>query len=77
MDREEALKELESPTASKNILSDDKNYVIKKLGLKNDEFDNIISNLNKEYTDYPNNESLWKNFDFFVKMARKRITRVR
>ena len=34
------------------------------------------SNLNKEYTDFPNNESLWQKFDWFVKIARKRITRV-
>ena len=76
MSREEALKELEKPPADKKVLIDDKSYVIKKLGLKNDEFDNIISNPNKEYSDYPNSESLWKRFDWFVKMARKRITRV-
>ena len=33
---------------------------MKKLGLTTEEFDNIISNSNKEYRDYPNNESLWQ-----------------
>lgn len=76
MNRGEALKELNNPPASKKVLNEDRDYVIKKLGLSNDEFDNIISNLNKEYTDFPNNESLWQKFDWFVKIARKRITRV-
>ena len=77
MNREEAIKELESPPASKKVLNEDRDYVMKKLGLTSDEFDNIISNLNKEYTDFPNNESLWKKFDWFVKIARKRITIVK
>lgn len=76
MSRQEALKELEKPPADKKVLNEDRNYVMKKLGLTNDEFDNIINNLNKEYSDYPNSESLWKRFDWIVKMARKRITRV-
>jgi len=77
MNREEAIKELESPPASKKVLNEDRDYVMKKLGLTNDEFDNIISNSINQYTDFPNNESLWQKFDWFVKMARKRITRVR
>ena len=76
MNREEAIKELESPPASKKVLNEDRDYVMKKLGLTNDEFDSIISNSNNQYTDFPNNESLWKKFDWFVKIARKRITRV-
>ena len=76
MNREEAIKELESPPASKKVLNEDRDYVMKKLGLTNDEFDNIISNSIKQYTDFPNNESLWQKFDWFVKIARKRITRV-
>ena len=76
MNREEALKELRSPPASNKVLNEDRDYVMKKLGLTTKEFDNIISNLNKEFRDYPNNESLWKRFDWFVKIARKRITYV-
>ena len=76
MNREEAIKELESPPASERVLSEDRDYVIKKLGLSNNEFDNILSNLSKRHTDYPNNESLWQKFDWIVNIARKRITRV-
>ena len=76
MSREEAIKELKNPPASKNLLNEDRDYVIKKLGLTNKEFENIITNLNKEYTDFPNNKSLWQKFDWFVKIARKRITRI-
>lgn len=76
MTREDAVKELNNPPASKSLLNQDRDYVIKKLLLNNNEFDEIINNPNKDYTDYPNNESLWQKFDWFVKIARKRITRV-
>tara|TARA_R110001599_G_scaffold9386_3_gene46391 strand:- start:6719 stop:7813 length:1095 start_codon:yes stop_codon:yes gene_type:complete len=76
MERADAIKELENPPASKSLLNEDRDYVIKKLLLNNNEFDEIMNNPNKEYTDYPNNESLWQKFDWFVKIARKRITRV-
>ena len=76
MEREDAIEELNNPPASKSILNADRDYVIKKLSLTNDEFNEIMTALNKEYTDFPNNESLWQKFDWFVKIARKRITRV-
>lgn len=74
--REKALEELSKPPAPREMLLQDKDYVIKKLGLTDEEFGKIMTSKNKTYEDYPNNDSLWKNFDVFVKMARKRITRV-
>lgn len=74
--REEALVELSNPPASDSILKQDREYVIKKLSLSDAEFDEIMRNPNKEYSDYPNNESLWAKFHWLVKMARDRITRV-
>lgn len=74
--REKALEELAKPPAPKEMLIQDKDYVIKKLGLSEDEFEKIMIAENKTWEDYPNNDSLWKNFDWFVKAARKRITRV-
>ena len=74
--RDEALKELQNPPASAEVLNEDKNYVLKKLRLTNKEFEKIISDPNKEFYDFPNNQSLWQKFDWFVKLARRRITRV-
>lgn len=74
--REKALEELAKPPAPKEMLMQDKDYVIKKLGLTDAEFEKIMTSENKTYEDYPNNDSLWRSFDWFVKLARKRITRV-
>jgi N-acetyl sugar amidotransferase len=74
--RKTALEEIAKPTAPSEMLSQDKDYVIKKLGLTNEEFENIMKSENKTFADYPNNDSLWRNFNWFVKFARNRITRV-
>jgi len=74
--RQEALKEIAQPPAPIDLLKQDRKYVIKKLGLTNDEFDQIMKAPNKTYKDYPNNESIWRSFNWFVKFARQRIIRV-
>lgn len=76
IDQKTALEELAKPTAPSEMLSQDREYVIKKFGLTSDEFENIMKAENKTFADYPNNDSLWRNFNWFVKFARNRITRV-
>jgi len=75
--RDEALDELKKAPAPVEVLEQDRDYVIKKLGLSNDEFDSIMNkSSNKTYLDYPNSENLWKRFNKIVKIARNYITRV-
>jgi N-acetyl sugar amidotransferase len=74
--RDEAMEEISNPPAPKQMLEQDRDYVIKKLGLSDDEFDSIMNSPNKTYADYPNNESLWKRFNTLIRVARNRITRV-
>jgi len=74
--RTKALEELAKPPAPKEMLMQDKDYVIKKLGLTDQEFEKIMTSDNKTFKDYPNNDSLWHSFNWLVKLARKRITRV-
>ncbi len=74
--RQEALEEVAQPPAPIELLKQDREYVIKKLGLTDDEFDQIMKAPNKTYKDYPNNESIWRRFNWFVKFARQRIIRV-
>jgi len=76
MTREKALEELLNPPAPKELLNQDKEYVIKKLGLTQHEFEQILKVPNKTFADYPNRDSLWRRFNWFVKIARKWITRV-
>ena len=76
IDRKTALEEISKPTAPKELLLQDKEYVIKKLGLTNEEFDIIMASDNKTFADYPNNNLLWKRFNWIIQHARTRITRV-
>jgi N-acetyl sugar amidotransferase len=74
--RDEALEEISKPPAPKEMLEQDRDYVIKKLGLSEDEFESIIKAPNKTYADYPNNEGLWKRFYSIIRIARNYIIRV-
>lgn len=52
--REQALKELELPLYSKNELREDKEYITKKLGLTEQELDNLIKSSGRSYKEYRN-----------------------
>jgi N-acetyl sugar amidotransferase len=77
MTREEALREVEAPPAPAEQLQEDRDYVIKKFGLSTEEFEKIMMNPTKLFSDYPNNDALWHSLDWFVKAARQRIIRVK
>lgn len=51
--REAALKELEKPTYSPAMQEEDREYVVKKLGLTDDEFEGILAAPKKTIWDYP------------------------
>lgn len=74
--REDALEELKNPPAAEEMLVNDKEYVMKKLGLSTEEFESIINASNKTFNDYPNTDKLWKSFAKIIKIARSYITRV-
>ena len=75
--RAAALEELRQAPISPELLIQDRNYVVKKLGLSEAEFEQILKNPNKNFSDFPNNDSLWRNFSCLIKMARNIITRVK
>jgi N-acetyl sugar amidotransferase len=56
--REQALEKLKEPVAEPQLLKEDREYVIKKLGLTEDEFNAIMSAPAKSILDYPNNHRL-------------------
>jgi len=74
--REEAMDELKSPPAKEDMLIADKEYVMKKLGLNDTDFESIMTASNKTFSDYPNSDGLWKRFANLVRVARNFITRV-
>jgi hypothetical protein len=72
MSKEEALKEIQrEPYPSQELLMIDKEFALKKLGLSNEEFQNIMELPKKYYTDYNNNNfiinKLWRLYDYFRK----------
>jgi N-acetyl sugar amidotransferase len=74
--REAALAELRTPPALPEIIAQDRSYVLKKLGLSEEDFNKILDNENKVAGDYPNNSKLWYRFKHIVRWARNRIIRV-
>jgi N-acetyl sugar amidotransferase len=76
MSRIDALEELKLAPIDPDLLKQDRDYVVKKLGLSEEEFEQILKNPNKNFSDYPNNDSLWRNFSWLIKIARSIITRV-
>lgn len=76
MTRDEALRELEHPPSPKEQLAQDREYVLKKLGLSSDDFAKLLVEPNKTFRDYPNTDGLWRRMDWFVRRARARVTRV-
>jgi N-acetyl sugar amidotransferase len=73
--RQEALEEMKrSPYPTDELMKKDKEYVIEKLGLTKEEFEEIMRQPVKSYKDYPNNEFLYNRFDFIVKLAHKLAT---
>ncbi len=60
INREQALDEMKSETYPAEMLKQDKEYVIKKLGLTGEEFEYIMNLPVKTYKDYPNSEDFLK-----------------
>jgi len=75
MTREEAMEEMEhDPYPTKELLKEDKEYVIKKLGLTEEEFEELMSRPVEAHLDYPNNNFFYEKLDFIVKLAHKKAT---
>lgn len=59
MSRDEALAEMTLPADSQERLLSDKEFVAKKLGLNNEQFDNILASPIRTYKDFPCNQWLF------------------
>ena len=69
--RDEALEELRKPAADLDLIRTDKEFVLKKLNLSNDEFENIMNYPVKSIYDYPNNHKLEMIFRKYINKLRK------
>jgi N-acetyl sugar amidotransferase len=76
MTRDEALKEINIPPyQTEKEMREDKEYVTKKLGVTEKEFDGIMALPVKTYKDYPNNHFLFNELNFIVKLIKRMATR--
>ena len=74
MTRGQALEELKKPPISELQAQEDRTYVIKKLGLTNEEFEEIMSQKPKTFMDYRTNYNLIKRFRTPIKFIHKLIS---
>lgn len=72
--REEALREMERDPSPPDILEQDRQYFIKKIGLTEKEFNAIMSAPAKSFKEYPNNHFWFEKLGFIVRFARKKAT---
>lgn len=77
--REEALAELEKPTYSPALQEEDQEYVVKKFGLTDEEFEKIMNLPKKSYGDYPSYGSQFFQTSLYkgILAAYRLLTKVR
>ena len=69
--REEALVEIQKPAYPPEKVKEDTEYVIKKFGITDEEYNNILHDKIKNYTDYPSHYKLHRVFRNFLLYLRK------
>ena len=69
--REEALEEMKLPVYPENLFLEDKEFVLKKLGLTEKDFEDIMNLPIKSDKDYPSNSWIFENLSFLVNAAKR------
>lgn len=77
MTRQEALEKLKEDTYPPQLQQQDREYVAKKLGITEGEFENIMSIPVKSFSDYPNNYGIFKLLFAMLKYVRKAGMKIR
>lgn len=77
--RSNALEELSKPLYDENELNNDIEYFCKKLGINNDEFNELMKVPNRDYRDYKSNQFIYKIMKkaqrFILKITGKEVSR--
>ena len=69
--RSEALQEMKRPPYDDAVLTSEKEYVLKKLGFGEDEFEEIMARPPKSHMDYPTDERLFRFLNAISRVAKK------
>jgi len=68
--REEALEELEKDICDPHEIQEDKEYVLKKFGLSEKEFDDIMRSPVKKHTEYKTEQRYWDAYFKLIKVVK-------
>jgi N-acetyl sugar amidotransferase len=71
LSRQEAIDELSLPLYQKDELANDKEYVLKKLGLKNNEFDDIMSLPIRRHQEFKSDSNIKEKYMSVLKKTQK------
>jgi N-acetyl sugar amidotransferase len=71
LSRQEAIDELSLPLYQKDELANDKEYVMKKLGLKNNEFDDIMSLPIRRHQEFKSDSNIKEKYMSVLKKTQK------
>jgi hypothetical protein len=70
LSREAALEELEIPLYDSRTLSEEKTYVLKKLGMTEAEFDQVMADPPRKHEDFKTEKPLWDRYFRIVSMLK-------
>lgn len=68
--KEEAYEELNSPLYSKSDLENEKNYVVKKLGITESEFEQLLKDPIREHLSFKSEKKMWANYFKITKLLK-------
>lgn len=71
MTKEQAIAELEQPTASAELLTRDKEFIAKKIGISVETFDTLVATKPRSFREFPSNEWLFKLKTRLFKVLRR------
>ncbi|MBG87078.1 MAG: hypothetical protein CMO80_09290 [Verrucomicrobiales bacterium] len=70
MTRDEALEELKKPTYDPKLQLEDKAFVAKKLGFSEDEFEEVLTQPNREHTEFQTDEAARNRYQKIMKITK-------
>jgi N-acetyl sugar amidotransferase len=68
--KDEAIEEMNKPPFDSNSINNEKEYIVKKLGLTLAEFDEIIFRAPRQHTDFKNEAKLWERYFKIIKFIK-------
>lgn len=76
MTREEACAEMEKPAYDEKLVAEDKQFIAKKLGITLQEFEDLIAQPNRDFSEFDNNQQLAVTCYSLLQKSRTFVARI-